>query len=153
MHWLELKIPPVVVFLLAFGLMHGLAHLLPLFTVSLPLPLLVAALCFILSGLFGLAGLYQFKKERTTVHPQQMEKTSKLVHQGIYRYSRNPMYVGLLLLLIADGYRLQNMLSLAVCWLFVWYMNRFQIVPEELYLEQRFGEQYRRYRQKVRRWV
>lgn len=150
---LELKIPPVLVFLLAWGAMYQVARWLPQFSVDLPFRFLVFAVCFGLSGWFGLAGLYQFKKARTTIHPQQVHKATTLVQEGVYAYSRNPMYFGLLLLLIAYGYMQQNLASLVVCLLFVCYMNRFQIKPEERHLVQRFGEQYQQYKQRVRRWI
>lgn len=153
MRKLELKIPPVLIFFGSILLMYWLHTLTQVFVVPLPLPKLVFTVCFGLSGVFGLGGIAAFRQAKTSVHPVNLEKVSALVSSGVYKVTRNPMYLGLLLLLFGFGYWLQNALSLSVCVLFVLYMNRFQIVPEERYMEQKFAQDYRQYKQKVRRWI
>jgi protein-S-isoprenylcysteine O-methyltransferase Ste14 len=102
---------------------------------------------------FGLSGVISFKKVGTTVHPMQPEKASALVTSGVYQVSRNPMYLGLLLGLISWGLYLSSLWAVACCVLFVAYMNRFQIAPEERAMEKRFGEDFNMYRQRTRRWL
>ncbi|HEX6927780.1 MAG TPA: isoprenylcysteine carboxylmethyltransferase family protein, partial [Gammaproteobacteria bacterium] len=80
-------------------------------------------------------------------------RASALVVAGIYRRSRNPMYLGFALLLLALGIHLRSLSALLILPAFVLYMNRFQIAPEERALEARFGEEYNVYRQSVRRWL
>ena len=152
MQRLELKIPPVLIFLIGIGLIFWSDSSTSL-DVSLPFPWLVFGVCFIASGYFGLSGIYQFKQAKTTVNPVDIHKTSTIVDSGVYRTSRNPMYFGLLLLLIGYGYLQQNWLCLLIPLLFIAYMNRYQIGPEERHLEARFGDEYRNYKQKVRRWI
>ncbi|ELN6931386.1 isoprenylcysteine carboxylmethyltransferase family protein [Vibrio navarrensis] len=153
MRKLELKIPPVAVFLLMctgmFAVELWLAE--PLF--RLTFPRVSALLPFGLSGVVGIAGVREFRKAKTTVNPVKPETASTVVASGIFAYSRNPMYLALLLLLLSYACWLQNAITFAFAPLFVLYMNRFQIQPEERALEKRFGSAYLQYKQKVRRWI
>lgn len=110
-----------------------------------------------LIGLFGFlliaSGMFSFRLAKTTVDPTQPEKASSVVQTGIYRYTRNPMYVGFLLCLVAWSVGLSHLLPWFLLPLFVLYMNHFQIQPEEQALTQRFGTDYKNYCQKVRRWI
>jgi protein-S-isoprenylcysteine O-methyltransferase Ste14 len=150
--WLELKLPPVVVFLLVLIAQYAAAKCL-FFSIELPFSFAVFSVCFVLSGYFGLAGVYEFYKLKTTVDPHHPERANRIVDSGVFKLTRNPMYVGLLLLVIGYGYWLNNGLSLALIVAFVLYMNRFQIRVEERTLERLFGEAYCQYKQRVRRWL
>ncbi|WED28163.1 isoprenylcysteine carboxylmethyltransferase family protein [Vibrio sp. DW001] len=150
---LELKVPPVFVFLVCLCLMYWFHSLSALFTIGVPISNVVLAICFVGAGYFGLSGIYEFKKAKTSVHPVDINKTTSVVDTGVYKLTRNPMYFGLLLLLFGFGYWLQDLSSLAVCVLFVMYMNRFQIGPEERHLTSKFGKGYTDYQNKVRRWI
>ena len=152
-HWLELKIPPVAVFLVAVGAGYGLCKLFPSLDFNLPFRDVVLAICFGLSGFFGLNGIWMFRRVKTTVHPIDLEKVSSFVEQGAFKVTRNPMYLGLLLLLVFEFAWLENGAMFLAIIGFVVYMNRFQIVPEERFLERRFGSSYVEYRQRVRRWL
>ncbi|PWI34032.1 hypothetical protein DI392_07475 [Vibrio albus] len=150
---IELKMPPAFLFIIIGGLMYWV-HVNG-FGIHIPLPMKFEffAVCFVASGIFGLGGIYEFKKHKTSVHPVELHKAVKVVDSGIFRLSRNPMYVGLLLLLLGYAYYLQDIISLLLCLIFVLYMNQFQIKPEERHLEQKFGKDYLEYKQKVRRWL
>ena len=152
MNALELKVPPVAVFLIVMVLMYLANAYLP----SLPLLSIgkwVAGVLFVVSGIVGLSGVYAFRQARTTVNPTKPERASRVVCSGIFRISRNPMYLALLLLILAYAVWLQNSVTLLAAPLFVLYMNRFQILPEERVLERIFGQDYLAYKQKVRRWI
>ncbi len=153
MKTLELKIPPPLLFLICIALMYLNHMMLSLFVVTLPFRELVLFGFLLSSGYFGLSGLYEFRKARTSVHPVRVDKASTIVASGVYRFTRNPMYLGLLLLLLGYGYWQQNLLNLLICLGFVLYMNRFQIQPEERFLEQKFGKTYTEYKAQVRRWI
>ena len=113
-----------------------------------------AGFVFLLAGaVFGFFALLSFYRKRTSIDPHKPEKASVLITDGLYSVSRNPMYLGLLLLLIAYGFYLGSLLSLLVIPFFVWYMNRWQIEPEEEVMLEKFGEEYRKYRSEVRRWL
>ena len=154
MSFLELKLPPPVVTLAAGLLMFGLA-----FSAPGPLPLSAVWRHVGAAALFGL-GLALllisgrlFFKAGTTVLPYKPENTSKLVISGVYRRSRNPMYLAMLLMLSGWGVFLGQWPALAGLPLFMLYMTRFQIIPEERALAALFGEEYREYTRRVRRWI
>lgn len=150
--WLELKIPPVVVFLLFVLLMWAVSR----FTAEIVPPWSLVWFEFglvLASAVFGISGVLAFRKADTTVHPMTPEKSSELVVAGVFRVTRNPMYLALLLLLLALGLELSNPASFFLAWLFVPYMTRFQILPEERAMEKLFGKQFAEYRGEVRRWI
>ena len=113
---------------------------------------LAIAILFAGALIVALGGL-QFRRVGTTVNPMKPQSSSGLVVTGLYSVSRNPMYVGFVLFLFAWGVYLGNFLSFSVLPVFVWLMNRMQIVPEEKILEQHFQDQYRDYKKRVRRWI
>lgn len=150
---LELKIPPPLVALLAAAAMWGLARLAPL--VGLPQTLRVgAAIACALAGVgIDVVALVSFRLAKTTFSPMKVEKTSALVCSGVYRLSRNPMYVGSVLILVAWALYLSSAWALLGPVAFVLYINRFQIAPEERALASKFGDSYAAYRATVRRWL
>ena len=108
--------------------------------------LIIAAIIIILS-------MYKFKKIKTTISPLRPNKTSSLVKSGIYEYTRNPMYLGLLLMLFSIALFLKNFISFLIIPLFILFITKNQILPEEEALENIFGEEYKNYKNKVRRWI
>lgn len=153
MHRLELKVIPIFVFVIAAIFIWLLDSFIPLIAVDSPTRYVFAGLCFCASGYFGLHAIWDFRKAKTTVHPTNPHNASSVVSSGVYRVSRNPMYLGLLLLLMCEGLVLGNVSMILGLWGFVAYMNRFQIIPEERALEVRFGEEYLGYKIRVRRWI
>lgn len=153
MNALELKIPPAVVVLVAGVAMWLASVLVPALAFEFPWRRALGAILAGAGVLLGGAGVAAFRCAGTTVHPQHPEKASAMVTSGVYRYSRNPMYLGLLLLLAAWAVHLANLLAFVFLPLFVAWMNRFQIVPEERALAARFGASFDAYRRSVRRWI
>jgi protein-S-isoprenylcysteine O-methyltransferase Ste14 len=98
-------------------------------------------------------GAVSFRKAKTTVNPMSPEKSSALVCTGIYKYSRNPMYLGMALLLLAWAIYLASAWALLGVLAYVLYITRFQIIPEERVMEKLFGQEYLAYKAKVRRWL
>lgn len=107
---------------------------------------------FALGLLVAVLAFVQFARHKTTTNPRELEKVSALVNKGIYRISRNPMYLGLLLFLLAWGLYLGNAFNTITAAAFVSYMNAFQIRPEEEALQRKFGQAYSQYCKAVRRW-
>jgi protein-S-isoprenylcysteine O-methyltransferase Ste14 len=109
--------------------------------------------------LFGMAGtidiwaLLSFRKQKTTIDPRYPHKTSSIVIGGIYNYTRNPMYLGLVLILTATSIYFAALFGFFVVAAFILYMNTFQIKLEEEALEKQFGEEYLSYKTRVRRWI
>lgn len=153
MQSLELKIPPVVVFLVCLAGMWGVARLLPRAEFVLPYSRFLAAALTLIGVVIGLAGVFGFRRERTTVHPSRPEDTTSLVATGIYRFTRNPMYLGLACCLLAWAFFLGNAAALPGVIAFFLYMTRFQIKPEERVLRSKFGAVYAEYSSNVRRWL
>lgn len=150
---LKLKIPPDAVFLF-FGLvMWGVSRLVPP-VASSPTARHSISIVFFLVGmsLVGSGG-FLFLKARTTVDPTKPDKASKLVTSGIYRFTRNPMYLGMLFVLVGWAVFLSNVLSLLCAGAFILYMTEFQIKPEEKALSALFGTEYETFKAKVRRWL
>ncbi|MCG9542903.1 isoprenylcysteine carboxylmethyltransferase family protein [Vibrio sp. Isolate33] len=153
MRFLELKVPPVALFILVLVASYFCAQQLSTAAMALPYKLVVLGTGIALSGVVGLSGIWEFRKQKTTVNPIKVETASAVVDSGIFGYTRNPMYLGLFILLFCFGYYFQNIFSILLSFAFVIYMNQFQIKPEERALEQLFGAEYVDYKQKVRRWI
>ncbi len=152
---MERKIPPVFVFAFAIAAIYGVDDVISFGKVEVFWTgrIILAALCFVFSGIFGVFALWSFKMASTTVNPVEVSKARTVVSSGVFRFSRNPMYLGLLLLLLCYSFYLGNIWGILISWLFVLYMNRFQIVPEEQAMEQKFGQDYLDYKVRVRRWI
>jgi protein-S-isoprenylcysteine O-methyltransferase Ste14 len=152
MRVLELKIPPPILAVPTVAAMLGLwwLHACPL---PNPYPFLSAVLPAIIGTAFLLPSLIHFRKAKTTILPHCPEKATHLVVTGMYRYSRNPMYVGGTLLLLALAILLDDALALLPVPFYAVWLNYFQIIPEERALEQLFGDEYREYKSRVRRWI
>jgi protein-S-isoprenylcysteine O-methyltransferase Ste14 len=150
---LELKVPPVLVVLLTGGLMMLGWWAFPQWRVPFPgRPIVSGVLAF--TGLaISALGVASFRRARTTVNPLKPDAASSLVVVGVYRWTRNPMYLGFLIVLLGLAVFLSAPLALAAIPLYVLYMTRFQICPEERALEARFGAEFAAYRGRVRRWI
>ena len=152
MKTLELRLTPALVFLAFAGAMYLLAAWLPVGEFDFfGRRWLIYALGG--AGIVILAvAILQFVFSRTTTDPMHPQKVNRLVTSGIYNYTRNPMYLAMLLFLLAWGLQLGNAFNTLLAAGFVAYMNRFQILPEERVLLDRFGAPYRQYCKLVRRW-
>jgi protein-S-isoprenylcysteine O-methyltransferase Ste14 len=150
---LALKIPPPIIALACATGMYFLAENTLRYGLG-PAWTLPAAITLAVIGIgFDLAGLISFRRHRTTINPLRPERTSSLVTSGIYRISRNPMYVGMALLLLAWAVYLESPAALLGIGGFIAYITCFQIIPEESLLAQHFGADFAAYRQRVRRWL
>ncbi|MGL4497315.1 MAG: methyltransferase family protein, partial [Beijerinckiaceae bacterium] len=152
--WLELKIPPPLVVAAAAGLLW----LADLGWPGFGRP--AAAWRWAGIGILASAGLaldataaWRFIRARTTILPMNPARTQALVTGGLYRFSRNPMYLGQTLLLAAFALWLGHAVGLIAVPAFMAYLTRFQIVPEERILAARFPADYAAYRARVRRWL
>ncbi|MEO9530584.1 isoprenylcysteine carboxylmethyltransferase family protein [Roseibium sp.] len=150
---MHLKVPPVAVFLIAAGLLAAGAWLLPVLNVAAPGRLVPAALLALAGMVPALQAVRAFVKKKTTFNPMAPDRATTLVSGGIYRFSRNPMYLGLACLLMALALCLGTLTAVVIVPGFVWYMTEFQIRPEEDSLRKRFGDAYDDYRAQVRRWI
>lgn len=150
---LELKIHPPVVALIAAVISWLSAKVLPSLKFEITNPWILIIFLLASAAVLGLTGIKQFRKVMTTTHPHKPEQTHKLVTDGFYGYTRNPMYLALLFGLLAWVVWLGSPLALLGPLFFVLFITRFQIQPEERILKQKFGEEYKEYLKKVRRWL
>ena len=152
---LELKMPPPLVAAAVAGCMYAAAVLLPAPVLALPPGArlgMALALAAVGAG-FDVAWLLAFRKARTTVNPLTPHRSVAVVSTGVYRLTRNPMYLGLALILLGLAVYLASPWALLGPLVFAAYITRFQIVPEERALQARFGAAYTAYRARVRRWL
>ena len=150
---MDLKVIPVVQVFVAAILMVVISINTPSLYYNFPFKNLMVVLLLSLALISGILAIYCFKQHKTTVNPMSPEKASKVVDSGIYAYSRNPMYLALLLVLFTLTLVLNNIATLAIIPLFIAYITRFQIIPEERALTDNFGQDYLNYKEKVRRWL
>ena len=153
MRFLELRIPPPIVGLIIAAGMWTLAHALPalqwtpLFRVS------AAVVVAVMGAAVALGGVVSFHRAKTTVNPLKPESSSALVSSGVYSFTRNPMYLGMALVLLAWAIFLSSLWSLLGPLLFALYITKFQILPEERVLDRLFGSHFTEYKRRVRRWL
>lgn len=145
---MRLKYPPPLIFggcAMVIGALRGTE------------PYLIQTMLAVMSGLcsllIALSALQHFRQARTTLDPRHPTKTTALITTGIYRISRNPMYLALSGFLIAECLWLNAPFGFVIVWGFVWFITRFQILPEEQVLAEKFGEVYRHYKRHVPRWL
>ena len=153
MKFLELKIPPLLLmflFAIAMWLLRDIG-----IVIDLPATTKTAlALMFASAGMFiSAAGVVAFRQAKTTVDPTTPEASSNLVSTGIYKFTRNPMYVGFACALIGIACYCANPAMLLYVAIFIAYLTVFQIKPEERMLSEIFGHAYTDYCGKVRRWL
>jgi len=153
MHVLELKVPPIAVVLVTAGFMWLAAWAVPALEFRFPARDLVAVSLALAGAVTSALGVISFGRARTTVNPMKPESSSSLVTSGIYRLTRNPMYLGFLLVLLGWAVFLSSILAFLFLPAFIVYMNHFQIEPEERALATLFGEAFAAYKARARRWL
>lgn len=149
MTYLEKRIPPPLVMVITAILMWAVAQITPVVKQHSVIVLLLFLLAFAIS----FSGVRSFQRAKTTVNPLKPEAASALVTSGVYRYTRNPMYLGFALLLSAWAFYLQAPMAFVGVAIFILYIHRFQILPEQQALEALFGEDFTAYKERVRPWI
>ena len=153
MNLLEHTVPPPLAALACAGLGWLASAYGPAWPLPESLRLALAGLCLLAGLLLDGWSLWNFRRQRTTVNPLAPGRASAVVHSGPYRFTRNPMYLGMALLLLALCLWRGQPLGLLGLALFVAYITRFQILPEERALLAKFGAPYAEYLRRVRRWL
>lgn len=153
MSGLELRIAPDVVWLLTAALMWLSSALTRDIDIPIVARIVLVALCFFAGTALIVRVRVELDRAHTTWHPTEPERSTSLVTSGPFRFSRNPMYLGMWLILVGWAVVLESLPALALTILFVLYLTRFQIVPEERALLDTMGDEYRDYASRVRRWL
>jgi protein-S-isoprenylcysteine O-methyltransferase Ste14 len=147
------RIPPVAVTLVVAALMWLISVLTPALALPEKFRIPCTILLTMLSVFTGFAGVAEFRRANTTVNPLAPENCSQLVESGIFRFTRNPMYLALLMALVGWSVFLGNPWSLVMVLFWLLYIDRYQIRPEEEALKAAFGDAFRQYRSRVRKWL
>lgn len=150
---LELKIPPLVILLLAAVFMYVVGRYAPVVLIMFAGQVVIAVILAIVGAQVAIAGARACYDQKTTVNPLHPEQTTHLMTDGVFKVSRNPIYLGLACMLLGFVIWLGALTALLVWAGFVAYITRFQIIPEERSLQQQFGDTYSAYRQRTRRWL
>jgi protein-S-isoprenylcysteine O-methyltransferase Ste14 len=153
MRALELKMPPMLLAALLVPAMWCLSRYVPRLEIPGAARTAAALLICVVGGTFITLGILAFRRSRTTVDPTRPGRTTSFVSSGVYRVTRNPMYLGASMLLVAWAVFLAAPWAFSGPIFFCLYLNRFQIKPEERILAGLFGEEYTRYAARVRRWL
>lgn len=153
MKFLELKIPPPLLLVIVGGGMWALAARTPQVECPTWIRVGLAVLMVLVGAAFSITGSRAFRHAKTTINPMKPETASTLVCTGIYRFTRNPMYVGLCFLLAGWAIFLASLWAILGPLALFLYLTRFQVIPEERALAQKFGAEYESYRASVRRWL
>jgi len=146
-------VPPPIVGLAAAGMIWLAFTYLPALTIAFPGRIFAAAIFAVAGVLIEGIGVIAFLRERTTINPLRPERAGSLVVSGLYRISRNPMYLGMAVLLTGWSLYLGSLAALIIVPAFVWLLTEIQIKPEEAALEAVFGADYQSYKARVRRWI
>jgi protein-S-isoprenylcysteine O-methyltransferase Ste14 len=153
MRWLEHLVPPPLVALSIGFAMWAASRFTQPAEAPLALRIGVAA-ALALAGLgFDIAGFLAFRRAGASIDPHRIDKGEALVTQGVYRYTRNPMYLGLALVLFGYAVYLIRPVDFLGPLAFLAYITRFQILPEERVMARKFGARYEAYTRAVRRWI
>ena len=150
---LDLKIPPLAVWAVFAVAIAAAAHWLPSANLRLPGHQVLAVIVVLAGIAVALAGVVEFGRAKTTVNPLAPDKATSVVTTGVYRLTRNPMYVGMAAVLMGIALWWASLPGLLFLAAFCAYITRFQIQPEERALLARFGEEFTSYMSRVRRWV
>ena len=150
---MNLRIPPVAQFVACALLSWALSSVFAELALSWSGMLFLAAVFMTLGIVTLTIAVAAFVRASTTVNPMAPEQAKHLVTNGLYRYSRNPMYLGLLCVLLGSAFYSENLAAFMGPVLFVWLMTELQIKPEERALQLKFGEAFADYRRTTRRWI
>ena len=145
------KIPPTILTLLFLIFNYILSF--NFLKIDIPYKYFFTTLLLILGFYIIIRSSRLFAQAKTSIDPLRPFKSTSLITNDIYKYSRNPMYFGYLLIILGSLVYLGNVISIIVIPLFIFTFNFLQIIPEEEALKDLFGPNYDDYLSKVRRWI
>jgi protein-S-isoprenylcysteine O-methyltransferase Ste14 len=147
----DVKIHPPILTLLFIAIAYVAKWSIPIAFVVPNVLRLIGFALVVIGFLCGVAAFMAFRKARTTLDPHG--QVSVIVTAGIYRFTRNPIYLGFLLMLIGFPLNSGNFWGILLAPVFVMSMNSLVIEKEEAYLETKFKDVYTSYKSRVRRWL
>lgn len=150
---MKTKIPPPVVAILTAVIIWLISEFDTVARLEVPYLIPIAVVVFLGGLVINITSLLAFRRAKTAVNPMNPEKASTLVTTGVFKFSRNPMYLSLLVMLTAMVIWLGSPLAICCLVIYVLYMNKLQIEPEEAAMEKLFTHDYANYKSEVGRWI
>ena len=149
--FLKIKIPPPIIVIFLILAVYFSSNL----TIGFDLPFkkTISLLLLFIGLLIIFIPVFQFIKSKTTINPQSFKNVNNLVSSGIFKISRNPMYLGMLIIISSTVVYYFNYFSIFAPFIFYFWINEFQIKREEKKLEEKFGSDYKKYKSKTKRWI
>ena len=148
---MKVKIPPPIIVFFLTTLVYFSSNFFIGFDLPFRTPI---SLTLLLIGLLVIfVPVIQFIKSKTTINPQNFKNVNNLVSSGIFKISRNPMYLGMLIIISSTVVYYLNYFSFFTPFIFYFWINEFQIKREEKKLEEKFGSDYKKYKSKTKRWI
>jgi len=146
-------LPPPIFVILVFLLSLLCQNIFPITKVlwQTSIPFLAGILCFVLGFIIAIPAIIKFRESKNTLIT--FKPTNSLQTSGIYKYSRNPMYLGLVIFYVGGSFFFGNLWSLLFIPLIVFTLTKFVIIKEEKYLQRKFGDSYNAYCKIVKRWI
>ena len=148
---MKTKIPPPIIALICIVINYLSTYLIN--PIKFPNIEIIGGLILFLGVATSMLATLLFRKDKTTVNPMNPEETTTLVKTGIFSITRNPMYLGLFFVISSTVLFFGSWFGIIILMFFVWFITKFQIIPEEEAMEKLFGNKYDEYRQNVRRWI
>tara|TARA_A100001015_G_scaffold295437_1_gene374406 strand:+ start:4365 stop:4811 length:447 start_codon:yes stop_codon:yes gene_type:complete len=148
---METKIPPPIIALTCIIVNYLSTYLIN--PIKFPKVEVIGGVILLLGLIILMSAIRLFKKNKTTINPMSPEETTTLITTHIFSVTRNPMYLGLFFVISSTILFFGSWSGIIILIFFVWYINKFQIIPEENTMERLFGTTYNEYRQNVRRWI
>ena len=148
---MKTKIPPPIIALICIVINYLSTYFIN--SIKFPYIEIIGGLILLIGLITAMLGILLFKKDKTTVNPINPEETTTLVTTGIFSITRNPMYLGFFLVISSTILFFGSWFGMIILMFYVWYINKFQIIPEEEVMEKLFGSEYNEYKKYVRRWI
>ena len=142
--------PPIVTFICGLAIYFSKSFFNQFFSYSNNI---ISLFLLILGLLIFLSAVKSFRRQKTTVNPLEPRQASSLVTSGIFKFSRNPMYLGMLIILLSITFKFNLIGGLIASLFFYIFITKFQIIPEEVAMNELFGNEFIDYSKKTRRWI
>jgi len=142
--------PPIVTFICGLAIYFSKSFFNEFFSYSNNI---ISLFLLILGLVVFLSAVKSFRKQKTTVNPLEPKQASSLVTSGIFKFSRNPMYLGMLIILLSLSFKFNLIGGMTISLFFYIFITKFQIIPEEAAMNELFGNEFIDYSKKTRRWI
>ena len=142
--------PPIVTFICGLAIYFSKSFFNQFFSYSNNI---ISLFLLILGLLVFLSAVKSFRRQKTTLNPLEPRQASSLFTSGIFKFSRNPMYLGMLIVLLSISFKFNLAGGIVISLFFYLFITKFQILPEEEAMNELFGDEFTEYANRTRRWI